>query len=429
MRATRRTFTLALAAGALAACAGGGAPGPLAARAPAPEPQFLPAPNPAFDAWLAGFRARAQSRGIAPATLDRALAGAGFLPGVVERDRNQTEFTRTTEDYLSIAASDERIAKGRAALSRYSAVLSAIDDRYGVKRRTWWWPSGGWRASMANGSGSVPVSRPCRRWPMTGGARAFMEQQLIAALKILQNGDITPAQMTGSWAGAMGHTQFIPTSYLAFAVDFNGDGRRDIWSADPTDSLASTAAYLSRNGWRRGQPWGLEVTRPAGLAAPGRGGRAQRGRLARGGRAGGGRRRHPRFAGPASLIAPAGPNGPSFLLFRNFNVILTYNNAQNYALGVGYLSDRLAGGGPIRGSFPPDAQGLTKADRQEMQRRLTAAGFDTQGTDGVIGNNTRAAISAYQAAAGLPVTGEPSLRPARPPRRLARGRPPGPLIG
>jgi hypothetical protein len=214
--------------------------------------------------------------------------------------------------------------------------------------------------------------------------------------------------MVGSWAGAMGHTQFIPTSYLLFAVDFTGDGRRDIWSDDPSDSLASTAAYLARNGWRRGQPWGLEVTRPQGMAAPGRGAarsvadwRAAGVRVADGAAI--------PDAGAASLIAPAGPSGPAFLLFRNFNVILTYNNAENYALGVGHLSDRLAGRGPIRGTFPPDSNGLTKADRQEIQRRLTAAGFDTEGADGVIGNRTRAAISAWQARRGLPVTGEPSL--------------------
>lgn len=402
MQITRRGVTFGLTALSLSACMGGGSP---AARPP--EPAMQAVPNAGWDAWVQGFRPRALGAGISPSTFDAAFRNAGFLPGVVERDRNQTEFTRTTEDYLSIAASDERVAKGRAALSRYAGVLSAINDRYGVAPNVvvaFW----GLESFYGERQGTVPVISALSTLAYDGRRGAFMEQQLIAALRILQNGDISPGQMTGSWAGAMGHTQFIPTSYLAFAVDFNGDGRRDIWAADPTDSLASTAAYLARNGWRRGQPWGLEVTRPAGLSAPGRGNarsvadwRAAGVQAANGGAI--------PDAGPASLIAPAGPNGPAFLLFRNFSVILTYNNAENYALGVGYLSDRLAGAPPIRGSFPPDAQGLTKADRQEIQRRLTAAGFDTQGTDGVIGNNTRAAISAWQERRGLPVTGEPSL--------------------
>jgi membrane-bound lytic murein transglycosylase B len=212
--------------------------------------------------------------------------------------------------------------------------------------------------------------------------------------------------MTGSWAGAMGHTQFIPTSYLGFAVDFRGDGRRDIWSDDPTDALASTAAYLAKNGWSRGQPWGQEVTLPSGfntgLAGRGRGRSdwADLGlRGANGGLAG----------GAASLLLPGGTNGPAFLLYHNFNVILRYNNAENYALGIGHLSDRLNGAGPLRASFGPDAQGMTLQDRQALQRKLTAAGFDTQGSDGVIGAKTVAAISDFQRAHGLPVTGQPSL--------------------
>jgi len=233
---------------------------------------------------------------------------------------------------------------------------------------------------------------------------------LIAALRILQNGDITPDRMTGSWAGAMGHTQFIPTSYLGFAVDFTGDGRRDIWSDDPTDALASAAAYLSKSGWQRGQPWGMEVRLPSGFATgqTGRGkGRATADWAAQGvTRAGGAALPE---SGSGSIIIPAGPSGPAFLLFQNFNVILRYNNAENYAIGVGHLSDRLRGGPPVRGEFPPDKQGMTIADRQELQRRLTAKGFDTEGTDGVIGKKTRAAISGYQGAQGLPVTGEPTL--------------------
>ncbi len=202
---------------------------------------------------------------------------------------------------------------------------------------------------------------------MKGGAGAFFEQQLVAALKILQNGDITPDRMTGSWAGAMGHTQFIPTSYLAYAVDFTGDGRRDIWSEDPTDALASTAAYLAKSGWTRGQPWGVEVRLPAGFntGLAGRGkGRSPSEWAAMGVRDmnGGSVPNH----GGASIIIPAGAGGPAFMIFNNFNAIARYNNAESYVIGVGHLSDRLRGGPAVRGNFPPDAKGMTIENRQEL---------------------------------------------------------------
>ena len=195
----------------------------------------------------------------------------------------------------------------------------------------------------------------------------------MAALEILQNGDVPAERLTGSWAGAMGHTQFIPTSYQQFAVDFTSNGRRDIWSDDPSDALASAAAYLQRNGWTRGLSWGEEVTGSAS----------------------------------GSVIQPQ-PGGPRFAVTSNFRVIKRYNNSDAYAIGVGHLADRIGGAGPLRASFPPDAHGLTRADRVTLQRRLTARGFDTQGADGVIGRNTESAIRAYQASEGLDVTGTPS---------------------
>jgi len=221
--------------------------------------------------------------------------------------------------------------------------------------------------------GDVPVVSATSTLAYDGRRGAFFEKQLIAALKILQNGDITANRMTGSWAGAMGHTQFIPTSYQAFAVDFTGDGRRDIWSEDPTDALASTAAYLQRNGWTRGTRWGREVT---GAAA-------------------------------AGALQPQ-PGGPSFAVTGNFKAIKRYNNSDAYAIGVGHLADRIAGGAPLRGTFPPDANGLTKDDRVALQKRLTAKGFDTDGADGILGPKSQAAISAYQSSIGQPATGTPS---------------------
>ena len=205
--------------------------------------------------------------------------------------------------------------------------------------------------------------------------------------------------------GRWGHTQFIPTTYQAYAVDFTGDGRRDIWADDPTDALASAANYLSRMGWQTGVPWGQEVILPAGFDT----GLAGRG-LTHSGWAGLGVRAVSGglTSASASLILPDGPTGPAFLVTRNFDVILRYNNSELYGLGIGHLSDRLRGLGPIQGNFQPDANGLRLADRKELQDRLTRAGFDTQGTDGVIGPNSEAAIRDYQSARGLPVTGQPS---------------------
>ncbi len=374
-------------------------------RAPDPAPRAVP--DAGWDAWVEGFKGRAASRGISSGTLDAAFRGAGFLPEVIEKDRNQTEFTRTLEDYLNIAASDERVSLGRQKYAQYGGTLQAIEARYGVEGHVvaavW-----GLESFFGTRRGNVPVVSALSTLAYEGRRGEFFEGQLVAALKILQAGDVSPAGMTGSWAGAMGHTQFIPTSYLAFAVDFTGDGRRDIWSEDPTDALASTAAYLAKSGWTTGLPWGMEVTVPAGFNAGllGRGkGRSAAEWQGLGVRAADGRA----LAGGSIIAGGNGGGAPYFLLTQNFATILRYNNAQNYAIGVGHLSDRLLGRGGVQASFGPDAAEMTKADRQALQQKLTAAGFDTGGTDGVMGAKTKAAISAYQASIGVPVTGEPSL--------------------
>ncbi len=376
MNFTRRSFAVGLGALGLAACGGTGTLGPRASNAATsgglPD-DLRPQPNAGYDAWVASFRARAVGQGINASTLRAGLRGTGYLPGCIKRDRNQTEFKRSLEDYLAIAASDERISKGRAAFAQHQGTLAALQQQYGVDAEIicaiW-----GLESFFGERRGDVPVVSATSTLAYDGRRGAFFEKQLISALKILQNGDTTPGQLTGSWAGAMGHTQFIPTSYEAFAVDYNGDGRRDIWSEDPTDSLASTAAYLARNGWSRGTRWGGEVGNVA----------------------------------PADTVIQPQPGGPKFAVTGNFRAIKRYNNSDAYAIGVGHLADRIGGAGPLRASFPPDENGLTKDDRVALQQRLTAAGFDTDGADGVIGPNSRRAISAYQASRGIPATGEPS---------------------
>ena len=356
--------------------------------------------NPGWDAWVANFKSRALSQGITAQTFDAAFGQAGFTPGVVERDRNQTESRRTLEDYLAITAAEDRVAEGRDMFARYGRTLQAIEARYGVPAHV---TCAIWGIESRYGTrlGDINVISATSTLAYDGRRAAFYESQCLAALRILQSGDTAPQNLRGSWAGAMGHTQFIPTTYLAHAVDFTGDGRRDIWSSDPTDALASTAAYLADMGWQRGLTWGLEV-QAAGMAEGTRdfaqwaamGVRAAQGQMP--------------GAGQAELARPQGANGPAFLLSRNFNVIGRYNNARNYMFAVGYLSDRIRGFGPLRASFPPDANGLTQAERVRLQQRLTARGYDTGGADGVLGANSTRAIEAFQRANGMAVTGQPS---------------------
>ena len=330
-----------------------------------------PVANDGFTRWVAAFRPRARNAGISAATLDAAFANAGYLPGVITRDGTQIQTRRTLEEYLSIATSDERISKGRAAFSRHASTLSAFESRYGVDAlivaAIW-----GMESQFGEKRGEIPVISSTATLAYHGRRGAFYESQLIAALRILQSGDTTPARLTGSWAGAMGHTQFIPTSYQSFAVDFTGDGRRDIWGDDPADALASTASYLARNGWRTGLRWGAE----AGTGGPS------------------GRRIQPQSG------------GVSFTVTRNFDVLKTYNNSDLYALGVGHLADRIGGAGPLRGSFPPDANGLSRDDRLAIQRALAQRGYDIGTIDGVVGAKTQAAISDFQRRQGMGVTGQ-----------------------
>jgi lytic murein transglycosylase len=371
-------------------------------------PEFRPRPNPDYDAWVAAFRQRALAEGITADTLDRGFEGQGFLPGVIDRDRNQTEFRRTTEDYLALVASEEDVALGRARVRGVQGTLGDISAQTGVAgdvlAAIW-----GVETRFGTELGAIPVISATSTLAWEGRRGRFFEAQLLAALRIVQTRDTTPDRMTGSWAGAMGHTQLMPTVYQDYAVDFRGDGRRDIWGEDPTDGLASTANYLLRHGWQRGRPWGMEVLLPEGFdtSVAGRGAR----RPATAWRAMGVR---PASGGTlpdhgsAAIHAPAGAGGPAWILYRNFDVILRYNPSTNYGIGIGYMASRLGGGGPLSRAFGPDETGLTQDGRRELQRRLNAAGFEAGTPDGVIGRRTEAAIRAFQQARGLTVTGTAS---------------------
>jgi lytic murein transglycosylase len=383
---------------ALASCGGGGIPPGLQSEAQQTVNPFVTVSNPAYDAWVASFLPRAQAAGIPEATLQAAFAQAGFIPEVIERDRNQAEFSRTLQDYLLSAVSDSRVENGQAALRTHGNALASIEAAYGVDREVvaaiW-----GMESSYGTRKGDVPVISALSTLAFEGRRAQFFESQLISALRILAAGDTTPQALKGSWAGAMGHTQFIPTSFEAYAVDFTGDGRRDIWSDDPSDALASTAAYLAGHGWRRGEPWGVQVIAPEGV---GGGTRPASEWAAAGLRDVNGH--PPPDYGSATLIRPEGAAGAAFLTYRNFNVIKRYNNADSYAIGVGHLSDRLKGRAPLQGIFSNERP-LSQPERVELQQRLTALGFDTGGTDGSVGPRTIQAIRQFQTSRGLPPTG------------------------
>lgn len=363
----------------------------------------------AMSAWVQAFRPKALAAGISPGVFDAALEGVAPDPRVLDKDYNQTEFTKTIWDYLDRAVSEDRIAGGQRALKANAALLQQIEAQYGVPKEVvvaiW-----GLESDYGAFRGDFPVMRSLATLACGGRRAAFWEGEALAALRILQAGDVTPAALQGSWAGAMGHTQFMPSSYLRLAVDFDGDGRRDIWGNDPTDALASTAAYLAASGWVRGQPWGLEVTLPAGFdylqsgegvfkspaewralgVAPAAGGELPPG-------------------GPAELRLPGGHRGAAFLTFGNFKAIEAYNLADAYVIAVGHLSDRIAGGPPIAAGWPREDRALVLEERVELQQRLTDAGFDTGGVDGRIGPKTIRAMQAWQLAAGLPPDGYASL--------------------
>ncbi len=362
-----------------------------------------------FDLWRDAFRVSALSQGISAATFDRAFQGVTLNDAVIEHDRYQPEFNKPIWEYLDSAVSERRVTDGRRALRRNRRMLRQIEARYGVDASIlvaiW-----GIESNFGQNRGSFNTIEALATLAYDGRRQRYGESQLIAALKILQNGDVQARDMLGSWAGAMGHTQFIPTSFRSFAVDYDGDGRRNVWGDDPGDALASAANYLARNGWRHGEPWGVEVVLPRGFSyaladvtnrQSAAFWNAQGVRLAGGGRL-------PDY-GNAALLLPAGAGNPVFAVFHNFKVIQRYNNAVSYAMSVGHLSDRIAGGGPFRVPWARDSVDLTLTQTAELQRLLTAKGFSTHGVDGVAGAKTRTAIIAYQRSIGVEPDGFASL--------------------
>jgi membrane-bound lytic murein transglycosylase B len=361
-----------------------------------------------FQAWVARFWPTAKAAGITRQTYDLAFKGMTPDPKVVEAANFQPEYVKPIGEYIDRVVSDKRVETGKTKLVENKALLDVIEKRYGVDRHIvvaiW-----GVESNFGTQPGDMNVIRSLATLIYTGTKAKFAKPQLIMALKILQHGDVSYEAMNGSWAGAMGHTQFIPTTYQSYAVDYDGDGKRDIWN-DVPDALASTASYLKVSGWRPGESWGYEVSLPKGFN-PAKVSEATSKTLADWGKLGLVRANgapYPRPSDRATLFAPAGTNGPAFLVLNNFRAILHYNVAKSYALAVGHLSDRLRGEGPFVHSWPTDETHLSFDQRMELQRLLVAKGLMTGDPDGVIGPATLEALKTYQRANKLPVDGFPS---------------------
>ena len=364
-------------------------------------------PTQSFSEWQADFRAQALKAGINPLVFDNAFAGITPDMSVIKADRSQPEFSRPVWEYLDGALSPLRVRNGQRLLEQNAELLGRIEQRYGVDRQAlvsvW-----GMESNFGSFQGNKSVIRSLATLAYEGRRPEFAQSQLIAALKIIQEGDISPEKMLGSWAGAMGQTQFIPTTYETHAVDFDGDGRRDIWNSS-ADALASTAHYLQSSGWKQGQPWGFEVTLPAGFDYALADGAIKKS-VAEWQKLG---VKVPASAAgseqlSAALLLPAGYRGPAFLVLDNFRAILRYNNSSSSPLAVGLLSQRFNGGGTILADWPKDDRPLSRSERVELQMLLSQRNYDAGNADGIIGANTRKAIRSAQQAMGWPADGYPS---------------------
>lgn len=361
-----------------------------------------------FDQWLGDLRRDALGRGISGNTFDAALGGASLVPKALELDRRQPEFTQTFWAYLDRRVTLERIARGRELLARHRDLLATVHRRYGVPPRfivAFW----GLESNYGSYTGDFPLFRTLATLAYDARRSDFFRQQLFAALKLLQRGDLT-ADAKSSWAGALGQPQFIPTSYRAYAVDFDGDGKRDLRNS-LADVFASAANYLAEAGWREAYTWGREVRLPAGFdySQTGMDIRKSLRDWQRLGVRGAQGQDLPVVDIDGSIILPGGAGGaPAFLVYDNFRTIMAWNRAVLYAAAVGHLADRLAGAGPFAAPRPAVEVALSRQDIMEIQRLLGRLGYGTGGVDGIAGENTRQAIRTFQQRSGLPADGYPS---------------------
>jgi membrane-bound lytic murein transglycosylase B len=362
------------------------------------------AAGPAFarsvDDFVAGLWREASSRGVPRGVFDAAMGGFRPLDKVLELSRKQPEFTSTAADYVGKRVTDKQVGTGRDKRGEWAQTLAAVQQRFGVQPEAVlaiWGIETNYGAYM----GDTNTVHALATLTWSGYRADFFRKELLTALQIAAAGHVAPADMVGSWAGAMGHPQFMPTSFMRYAVDARGNGRKDIWGSVP-DALASAANYLKEHRWRAGETWGYEVTLPRGFdyrqawsgTKMALGAWRTQGVTRANGKA------FPREGDVAELFMPMGGAGPVFLVLPNFGVIKRYNNSDSYALAVGHLADRILGGRGFVAAWPDDTA-LNRAGREELQTLLARKGYQIGAPDGVVGPKTRAAVMDYQSRAGL----------------------------
>jgi lytic murein transglycosylase len=373
-----------------------------------------------FERCLADLRGDALARGVSAATFDRITRDLQPDMSVLERLDYQPEFKLPIWDYLAALVDDERVAEGRAMLARWRDTLGKIESEYGVDAATvvavW-----GVESNYGKSFGKRPLLTSLSTLSCYGRRQPFFRGEFLTTLRIVDEGHLQPDRLVGSWAGAFGHTQFMPSTFMRIAVDFDGDGRRDIVDSIP-DALASTANYLRRSGWRDGQTWGYEVRLPSGFDESLAGRKSKRALsqwsalgvralLPGQGKAGASAQSQGMAAdAKAGLLLPAGPQGPAFLVFRNFDAIYSYNAAESYALAIAHLADQLRGGGAFITPWPTDDVGLSRAGRRELQTLLVLRGHDIGEIDGMIGSRSREAIKAEEQRLGMTPSGRAGQR-------------------
>jgi membrane-bound lytic murein transglycosylase B len=372
------------------------------------EPAKAGVSGPEITAFLDRLWPDAKALGVTRATFDLAFAGFSLDAEVIALNASQPEHIKSAGDYAALLVSPTRIVNGQTQLAAIEPTLKSLEARFGVDRHILlaiWGVESAYGTSM----GERRVVRSLTTLALSDPRRAeFWRGELLAALLILERKDINPDQMVGSWAGAMGHTQFIPSTFAAYAVDVDGDGRRDIWGTI-ADGLGSTANYLRASGWKADLPWGFEVILPGGFdyaaSAP------SVWKSAADWQALGvvfTKPEHTATTGSLQLILPAGATGPTILVTRNFHAILRYNRSVSYALSVGHLADRIKGGPVFIRGWPDNDKALSRVDREQLQTMLQSLGYDVGDIDGVLGSRTRLAIRAFQRAKGLIEDGHPN---------------------
>ncbi|HEX5388750.1 MAG TPA: lytic murein transglycosylase [Burkholderiaceae bacterium] len=357
-----------------------------------------------FQSCLSSLRAPARAAGVSDAAFARHTQNLAPDMSVIEKLDNQPEFRTPIWDYMAGLVDEERVEQGRALLAQHRETLAKVEARFGVDPATvvavW-----GVESNFGQSFGSYPLTQALGTLSCFGRRQAYFRGEFYATLRILQAGDIAPERLVGSWAGAFGHTQFMPSTFERLAVDFDGDGKRDLMDST-TDALASTGNFLQKAGWQSGLPWGYEVKLPPGFSTAGEGRRTKRPMsewAAKGLRRVDG---SPLPAsGSAGLMTLAGPAGPAFLVTRNFDAVYSYNAAESYGLAIAHLSDRLRGGAPFATPWPTDDPGLSRAERRELQGLLLMRGHDIGAIDGMLGDKSRAAIRAEQTRLGFEATG------------------------